>query len=129
MPVMLSTSQLSQIRETRNGLMPGTAIIYRYALTADGMGGYSEAWAAAGTVDCYLWQISRTSMRERITGGQVTQTGDWYIEVPHDTVVTAKDWLEVSGRTYQVTFVPNGGSIMSGLRVEATALNEETRVK
>lgn len=129
MPALLSASQLDMVRTTRNGLLPGTAVIYSYALSADGMGGYSEAWTPSGTVDCYLWQISRTSTRERITGGQVTEIGDWYIEVPYNTVITAKDWMEIDGSTYQVTFVPNGGSIMSGLRVEATVLNEETRIK
>lgn len=129
MPVMLSASQLGQIRSDRNGLMPETGIIYRYTLSPDGMGGYGETWPAVGTADCYLWQIARTGDRENITGGQVTAQGDWYIEVPYNTVVTAKDWIEIASRTYQVTFVPNGGSILSGLRVEAIVLNEEQRVK
>lgn len=126
---MLSAGQLGQIRTTRNGLMPETGIIYREALSPDGMGGYGETWSPVGTVNCYLWQIARTGDRERVTGGQVTQQGDWYIEVPYDAVVTAKDWIEIASRTYQVTFVPNGGSILSGLRVEAIVLNEEQRVK
>lgn len=128
MSMLLSACELANIRSARNGFMPDTGIIYRYALTSDGMGGNSEAWAAVGTVNCYVWTRPATD-NESPTGGQVTSRTRWYIEVPYDTTIDAKDWIEVNSRTFQVVVVPNDASILSGLRLEVMALNEEQRVK
>ena len=128
MSMLLSPNELASIRSVRNGFMPDTGIIYRYVLTGDGMGGQAEAWTAAGTVNCYVW--TRQAMDNEIaSGGQITSRTHWYIEMPYDTVVDARDWIEVNGRTFQVQVVPNDASILSGLRLEVLALNEETRAK
>lgn len=129
MSMLLSSSELASIRTIRNGFMPDVGIIYRYNLTSDGMGGSSEAWPAAGTVNCYVWTRTSTDTNEIITGGQVTSRTQWYIEVPHNTMITAKDNIEVNSRTFQVVSVPNDASILSGLRLEVIALNEEQRRK
>lgn len=125
---MLGTAELAAMRTVEESAMSSTAIIQRYTLTSDGMGGYSEAWAAVGTVACDLWQINQTSSRERVTGGQPTQMAGWYITVPYDTTITAKDRIAISGRTFEVTFVPNNASWLTAMRVEARTLNEETRL-
>ena len=128
MSMLLSACELSSIRTARSGFLPDTAIIYRYALTPDGMGGRSEAWTPAGTVSCYLW--SRTMAdAEIVTGGQVTSRTRWYVELPYGSDVLAQDWIEINSRTFQVVTVPNDASILSGLRVELLAMNEESRVK
>jgi head-tail adaptor len=129
MSMLLSAGELASIRATRNGFLPDVGIIYRYNLTSDGMGGSSEAWPAAGTVSCYVWTRTTTDDNERVTGGQVTSRTQWYIEIPHNTAITAKDHIEVNSRTFQVVAVPNDASILSGLRLEVIALNEERRVK
>lgn len=128
MSMLLSAGELASIRTTRNGFMPDTGIIYRYSLTGDGMGGSSEAWAAVGTVNCYVWTREATD-NETPTGGQVTSRTRWYIEVPYNTTIDARDWIEVNSRTFQVVVVPNDASILSGLRLEVLALNEEQRTK
>jgi hypothetical protein len=128
MSMLLSPTELSTIRETRSGFMPDRAVIYRYALAGDGMGGSSEAWTPAGTVDCYLWSRPVVDA-EMVTGGQVTSRTRWYAELPYDATVTAKDWLEVGARTFTVVTVPNDASILAGLRVELIAMNEEQRRK
>lgn len=128
MSLLLSTNELASIRSARNGFMPDTGIIYRYTLTGDGMGGSSEDWAAVGTVSCYVWTRPATD-NEIATGGQMTSRTRWYIEIPYNTTIDAKDWIEVNSRTFQVTVVPNDASILSGLRLEVVALNEEQRTK
>lgn len=128
MSMLLSPSELASIRSVRNGFMPDTGIIYRYALTGDGMGGQAEAWPPAGTVNCYVW-TNPVVDNEIASGGQITSRTRWYIEVPYDTAIDARDWIEVNGRTFQVQVVPNDASILSGLRLEVLALNEETRAK
>ena len=128
MSMLLSASELASIRVERNDFLPDTAIIYRYALVSDGGGGYTESWPAVGTVSCYVWTREATD-NEMAIGGQPTSRTRWYIEVPHDTSVDARDWIEVNNRTFQVVVVPNGASILSGLRLEVVAMNEEQRVK
>lgn len=128
MSTLLSTAELANIRNIRNGFMPDTGIIYRYALTNDGMGGATEAWTAVGTISCYVWTRPATD-NEIATGGQITSRTRWYIEAPYNTVVDAKDWIEVNSRTFQVQVVPNDASILSGLRLEVLAMNEEQRIK
>lgn len=128
MTMLLSANELASIRAERNGFFPDTGIIYRYTLSGDGMGGRTESWPAVGTVSCYVW--TRTQIQdEMMTGGQVTSRTRWYIEVPYDTVIDARDWIEVASRTFQVQSVPNDASILSGLRLEVAALNEEQRTK
>ena len=129
MTMLLSASELASIRSTRNGFMPDTAIIYRYALTSDGGGGYTESWPAVGTVSCYVWTRSDATDNEASIGGQPTSRTRWYIEVPYNTTIDARDWIEVNSRTFQVVVVPNDASILSGLRLEVVAMNEEQRVK
>ncbi len=128
MSMLLSSCELSSIRTARNAFLPDTAVIYRYALTPDGMGGQSEAWTPAGTVSCYLWSRPVVDT-ETVTGGQVASRTRWYVELPYSTDVLAQDWIEINSRTFQVTTVPNDASILSALRVELLAMNEESRVK
>jgi head-tail adaptor len=124
---MLTAAEISAMREVEESALSSTCIISRYTLSGDGMGGSSESWVAVGTVNCDIWQIFRTSIRERNIGGQPTQVGDWYITIPYNTSITAKDRCVIGGRTYEVTFVPTNSSWLTALRVEARSLNEELR--
>lgn len=127
MSMLLSTCELSTIRSARNGLMPDTAIIERYSLTGDGMGGNAETWPAVGTVNCYLWSRPVVDA-EIVTGGQPVSRTRWYVEMPHDTDIQAQDRIVINDRTFLVNTVPNDASMLSGLRVELVAMNEERRV-
>lgn len=125
---MLSAAELSAMRDIEESAMSGTAIIERYALTPDGMGGFTEAWAAVGTVVCDLWPINKRGDREGVTvGGQPISKADWYVTVPFDTTITAKDRVVIDSRTFEVLFVPNSESWMTAKRVEAISHNEERR--
>ena len=126
---MLSAAELSDMRDIEELAMSSTAIIQRYALTSDGMGGYSEAWANVGTVSCDLWPINQRGDREGVANaGQAISKADWFITVPYDTTITAKDRVSVNSKTFEVIFVPNLESWMTANRVEARSLNEETRI-
>lgn len=125
---MLTAAELSAMREVEESVMSSTGIIKRRTLASDGMGGYTETWAAVGTVDCDVWQINQRGNREPVTGGQVVSKSDWFITVPYNTDLTAKDRVEVDGRTFEITFVPNDSSWLTALRAEAVTYNEEQRV-
>jgi head-tail adaptor len=126
---MLTATELSAMREIEESVLSSTGIIKRRTLTADGMGGYTESWAAVGTVDCDVWQISQRGDRERTTeGAQPISKADWFITVPYDTDLVAADRMEISSRTFEVTFVPNDSSWLTALRAEAVTYNEEQRL-
>lgn len=108
--------------------MSSTAVIERYTLTPDGMGSRTEAWAAVGTVSCDLWPVNQRGDRESVrNAAQTMSKADWYITVPFDTTITAKDRIVISGRSFEVTFVPNKQSWSTALRCEARTHNEERR--
>lgn len=126
---MLSAAELSAMREIEESAFSSTGVIKRRTLTADGTGGYTEAWAAVGTVDCDVWQINQRGERERTTeGAQPISKADWFITVPYNTDLQAKDRVDVDNRTFEVTFVPNDSSWLTALRAEAVTYNEEQRI-
>jgi SPP1 family predicted phage head-tail adaptor len=125
---VLTAAEITAMRIVEESVLSSTATIQRHALTRDGMGGYSEAWTTVGTVVCDFWHISQRGDRERVTGNQLTQVADWFVTVPYDTDITAKDRMVIEGRTFEVVFVPNDISWKTALRVEVKSLNEELRV-
>ena len=52
---MLTAAELAALRATQNQALPGSAVIERYTLQSDGMGGYEQAWAAVGTIAARLY--------------------------------------------------------------------------
>ena len=115
--------------EVEESAMSSTGIIKRYSLTPDGMGGFTQAWSAIGTVTCDVWQINQRGERERVTSGaQPISKADWFITLPYDTGLLAKDRIEIDNRTFEITFVPNDSSWLTALRAEAVTHNEEQRL-
>lgn len=125
---MLTAAELLAMQDVEESVMSSTAVIERYTLTPDGMGGRTEAWAAVGTVSCDLWPVNQRGDRESVrNAAQPMSKADWYITVPFNTTITAKDRIVISGRSFEVTFVPNKQSWSTALRCEAVAHNEERR--
>lgn len=126
---MLSAAELAAMRDIEELVMPSTGVIERYGLTSDGIGGFTEAWAAVGTVSCDLWPVNQREERERFrSGGQIISKSDWFVTVPFDTNITAADRIVVDGRSFEIVFVPSDRSWSTALRCEAVAHNEERRV-
>lgn len=127
MTSFLGAAELAAMREVETLAMPGTAYIVRYVLVPDGMGGNTQTWTTVGTCICDVWMMNLRD-REAARGGQVTSLTGWFITVPFGTDITAKDWVTINARTFQITAVPNGETWQTALRCEAIALNEETRL-
>lgn len=72
---MLTAAELTAMQVVEESVQSSTAVIERYSLTADGMGGYSEAWSAVGTVTCDLWQVTRTDREKAGNGAQPIARG------------------------------------------------------
>lgn len=115
---MLSAAELSAMRATQGSALPGTAVISRNSPTSDGMGGWTDAWAAVGTVDGRLAPASESGA-ERLVAERITEEDAWVITVPYDTDVTAKDRVQIESRTFEVVS-PLPRSWTTALRVVAT---------
>lgn len=125
---MLTAAELAAMQEVEESVMPSTGYIVRRTDASDGMGGYTETWGTVGTVTCDLWQINRRGDREPVVGGQISSQGDWFITMPVDTTITAKDRVHIANKTFEVTFVPSDSSWQTALRVEARLFNQERRL-
>lgn len=123
---MITASELSWMRTEQNRALPGTAVIERATLTSDGMGGYTETWAAVGTVSGRLMPRDAQS-QEMLAGGEITSLQRWWMTLPHGTDVKEQDRISWNGRTFEVIGVGNDESYQTAVRCEVMSLNEEAR--
>lgn len=123
---MISTAELTAMRATQGSAMPGTVVVERRTLTADGMGGETETWAAVGTVDGRIYPITQRGT-EPVTGGQPISMTEWWGTLPVGTDVVAADRLLYQSRTWEVVAVNNDEVWQTALRCELKAFNEERR--
>lgn len=98
---MLTAAELAAMRSVQVEAMAGTCVITRRTLASDGMGGFTETWAAAGTVTGRVWP-AQESGAERLIADRITEADAWIITVPQGTDVVAKDRITESGRTFEV---------------------------
>lgn len=98
---MLSDAELAEMRSVQALAQAGTAVITRRTLTSDGMGGFTETWAAAGTVTCRVWP-AQESGAERLIADRITEADAWVLTLPYGTDVLADDRISADGRTFEV---------------------------
>lgn len=98
---MLTAAELAEMRSTQEEAMPGTCVISRKTLASDGMGGFTETWAAAGTVTGRVWPATESGA-ERLIADRITEADAWVITLPHGTDVVAKDRIVEGSRTFDV---------------------------
>ena len=98
---MLTAAELADMRTVQAQAMAGTAVISRKTLASDGMGGFTETWAASGTVTCRVWPATESGA-ESLIADRITESDAWVITVPYATDITAKDRVVADGRTFEV---------------------------
>lgn len=98
----IPSAELSAVRDAVANVLPDSCIIQRLAETSDGQGGFTQAWAAVGTVDCRLVAKSGNT---RALGGQQNTVGAYTLTVPHDTDIQASDRVVIDSTNYRVLFV------------------------
>lgn len=98
---MLTAAEVAEMRTIQAMALPGTAVISRRTLAADGMGGFTESWAAVGTVTCRVGPASESGA-ERMIADRITETDAWVLTLPAETSVLAKDRIVAEGRTFEV---------------------------
>ena len=115
------------MRNVQQQAMPNdSVVIYRMVNVADGMGGFSETWAAVGTVDGRIYSMNSREFAEQDAGGQLVSTTRWYATLPTGTDVTARDQLGANRRKWLVVSVNNDQDWRTACRCELQALNEDT---
>jgi len=126
MTSLLSAAELAAMQATQQTAMPGTVVIERYTRTSDGMGGFTQTWAAVGTVDGRIYS-RQIQGYETATGGQIVSLSAWYGTLPSGTDVMATDRLLYQTRTWEVVRVNNDQMYQTAVRCELLAFNEERR--
>lgn len=85
----ITNAELTWMRGVQDrAIGQGTAVIYRSTNVADGMGGFSDGFAAVGTADARLLPPSGD---EKIAGEQITSITEWFLTMTVGTDVIASD--------------------------------------
>ena len=112
---LLSAQEITDMRSEQSGTLPDTVVIWRYTTASDGMGGQTETWASAGTVNGRLSPAGRAGA-ETIIAERLTAAEPWVITVPTGTSVKERDRLGVGSRTFEVEFVNEHAAWETALR-------------
>jgi head-tail adaptor len=112
---MLSSSDLSYMRDSVELLLPDTCFILTASGTADGSGGVTEGWGTASTpTACRLDTING---KYKDMAGAVQTYNKLIFSLPYDTIITEANRVYYNSTTYQVTSV-NDGSWLATKRAE-----------
>lgn len=122
----LSSGDLSWMRDMQEQWLSDTVVVMRRTDTSDGMGGYSESWAAVGTAMGRVRPQNLRGRAEVVTGGQPTSLQRWDITLEQGTDVGVDDRVTCNGRVYEVQRVNNDETWQTAVRVEAITYNEES---
>lgn len=118
---MITTSDLTWMRQTENQAMSSVAYVYKLTYTESALGATFEQWILDTTTIADVWPIKQGM--ERSSGNQEISNGEFYISLPYDTAVSVQDVIKIDNVTYEVTFVPLAQSWLTNLRVEARNYN------
>lgn len=101
---MLTSAELTGMRDAVEASLPGTAIIQTRVFHSDGGGGGTTTWTAVGTVSCRLSPMSgMTSFdSEGMTAGRITQQAKWLLTLPQSSTVTTDSRVKINAGTYEV---------------------------
>ena len=110
----LSTRELEYIQDSIEDLLPDSCYILSPTSTADGAGGFTDAWGTAGTADCRLDPVRGG---ERTVGASIQPVFSYILTLPHDTTIAENYRVEVGTSTFAVTSVDTSKSWAGSKRV------------
>lgn len=102
---MLTDDEVTSMRTTVVGSLIDTATHTRPTATVDDEGNVLLAAGAATSVACWLVHPDRNGTDRQMVAGQAGQALDPIVLLAHDTDVRPGDYLDVSGRRYEVRAV------------------------
>ena len=106
---MISTSELTEIREAALDLLPDTCQILSSTYTPDGQGGGTITWGTAvADVKCRL--DSMQTNKEAFAGEAITPTYNYMLDLPYSTTIDTTQRVSVNSETFAVVSVDVGKS-------------------
>jgi SPP1 family predicted phage head-tail adaptor len=112
----VSAGELAQMRADQADYRPDTAVIQSRTVTVTDMGGQSETWTSAATVQCRLAPLV-LNMGEVINAAQITSPTAWVMTIVYDQAIDATERVVIGGDTYQVERVEDDHSHRTARRV------------
>ena len=104
--------------------MTSTCYIYRVALIADGIGGFTETWNLLYTTICDLWETKTSEEENSNSANQELAINEWFITVPFNTDILEKDVIVVGSKSFDIVSVPLQQSLSTALRCRAISRNQ-----
>lgn len=116
MSIGLTARELAQMRADINDLLPDTCDILSVAYTADGEGGFTEAWGTAtANVAC---RIDYRSGTERLASGAIQPYSKAVLSVPYSTTISKTNRVKSGGYTWAIISLNDGQSWQAVKRAE-----------
>lgn len=106
---LISSDDLSYMRDYAESWMPDTCQIEDFARVSDGAGGFTESWSAVGTVACRIDPTQTTEQDVKISGKD-TLRSVYLISLPYDCGLTDEHRIVCGGDIYQVLQMDNAHS-------------------
>jgi len=101
---MLTTRDLTAMRDTQYEALPETATIRRTTETSDGMGGRQPATSDVGVTPCRLAPLGQ-SAQERVIAERLTGMTAYVATLPAGTDVRMEDEISIGARVLRVIAV------------------------
>lgn len=113
---MLTSGDLTAMRDALEDLMPDAANILSATQTSDGQGGWSTTWGTVTAgVKCRL-DRSGQQPSESVRSAALLPFSQWILTLPHDTTITEQNRVEVGSLTFNVVSVDAGKSWTASVR-------------
>jgi head-tail adaptor len=111
-----SVDELNQMRVSIEELtLPDVCNVLSLTRTADGQGGWTEAWGTAiASVAC---RLDARGGREALSADAIQPFSQWMLTLAHDVTVTAQNRIEHGGYTYNVVSLNTDASWQACKRV------------
>jgi hypothetical protein len=103
----LTAGELSDMRDDLESLLPDTCVVQSLTQTSDGQGGFTDTWAASGTVVC---RLDNGSGQKANVAQSVQPFSSWVLTVPQDASIGTDNRVVHGGETYAVIALSDTGS-------------------
>lgn len=118
----LSTLELAQLRADALDYLPDSCVIQSRTVTTTAIGGQSESWSDAATVQCRLAPLV-LNIGEVINAAAITSPTAWVLTIVYNQAIDATGRVVIGGDTYQVERVEDDHSNRTARRVYLRRLN------
>lgn len=106
--LMMSAAELAKLRaDLEDVALPDTCVLQLATSVSDGQGGFTDTWAAAGTVACRLDNLSGS---RKPIGQAIQPFNSWVLTVPQSATIDTSYRAVVNGFTFAVIAVSDVGS-------------------